>query len=120
MAPSGNPVVQNAKQRHCAGNARHPGQRPRPPDFLRERDSGVGAAVLAAIVEQQPHLAKQFVTRYSEQRCYTRILQRRNIHPAPPQNRGQASRDTRAKSTFRVEEKPAARVSPFCIREFRG
>src|SRR6266436_2128735 len=106
----GNPAIPFAQNFHHPRYFRNPYQRTAPPNLARQRHRGIRAAVLASIAEQKSHFKKQLFARHSEQFTDTRILQRRQGHSAPLQNRRNPPRGLHTKFALRVEEQPPSRV----------
>ncbi len=116
LAARRNPPISFAQNFHHSRNFRNPKQRPAPPNLPRQRDGSVRPAVAAPVAQKKLHFAHQFVARQSQQCSHAWILQRRQRHPAPLQNRRNPPCDSRTEAAFRVPEQPPARVPPLPVR----
>jgi hypothetical protein len=104
---------------HSSRYFAEPHQRPRPPNFARQRYCSFRASILPPIGKQKPNLAQQFVARHSKQSADARILQRRNREPSAFQNRRQPPRNPCAKRALSVKKQPPSRVPSLPIRKLR-
>src|SRR5713226_926021 len=111
-----NPAISSAQNFRHPRNPRNPYQRPAPPDLPRQCHRRVRAAVLGPVAQQKFHLQHQFLARQSQQRPDPRILQRRQRHPAPLQNRRNPPCDSRAEPALRVKKQPPSRMPSLPVR----
>src|SRR5215470_2774504 len=116
FSPCRNPSISFAQNVHHSRNLRNPHERGGPPDFLRQLDGRIRAAMASSVAQQKLNFFHQVFVRQTEQFGHARILQWRKGHAAPLHDGSQPARDTRAKLAVGIEEQPAARVPPLPVR----
>src|SRR5579859_6102721 len=98
------PAVTFAQNLHRPGNLREPYERYRPPNFARQLDGRIRAAVTPSIAQQKLHFFHQVFMRQAKQFRYARILQWRQRHPTALHEGRQPARNARAEFAISVPE----------------
>ena len=115
----GDRAIPASQRSHPSRNSAKPHQRPRPPNFARQRHRSVRSPKLPPIRKQKPNLAQQLLARHSKQSANARILQRRHRKSSAFQNRRQPSRNPRAKRALHIKKQPPPRVPALPVCKLR-